>query len=371
MSAIKLHNVSYRYPGGASPLTLRAVDLSVPKGEVLAIVGPSGAGKSTLLKLIADLLPKQSGQIEVADKSPAEARAAAQFGYIFQTPTLLPWRSVRRNVALPFQLVAKPVDEVRVSACLELVGLSGFQDHLPHQLSGGMQQLVAIARALVLDPPILLMDEPFASLDMVTRERLGVKLAEILESTEKTVIFVTHQVEEAVFLADRVVVMTPRPGSVFRELGVDLPKPRAASLRESDGYYQAVRQVRGVLSAAMHDWIGAQIVSGEGRGRVLGFPTLNLDLNTLPFEHGVYAAWVRFEGKEIPAVLHYGPKSTFGGKADTVEIFCLEETITLPSARLEFRLGAFIRGTMKFDSKETLIEQMQKDVARAERASFK
>src|SRR5262245_8971145 len=195
---------------------LRDVSLAVQEAEFVALIGPSGCGKSTLLKLTAGLIDAGAGEIRVLGRPPAEAKAARAFGFVFQDPVLLPWRTASENVQLLLEVTgvgrAERVDRAR--GLLELVGLADFGEKLPSELSGGMQQRVGIARALSLDPAILLMDEPFGALDEITRDRMNQELLALWEKTRKTVLFVTHSIAEAVFLADRVVVLSPHPGTV-------------------------------------------------------------------------------------------------------------------------------------------------------------
>jgi NitT/TauT family transport system ATP-binding protein len=238
-------------PGGT--LALSGVDLRVAAGEFVAIVGPSGAGKSTLLRLIADLTPLTAGRIRVCGHRPAEARRRRDFGMVFQSPVLYAWRKVLANVELPLEIQGIPREERRrrALASLERVGLTDVAERYPRQLSGGMQQRVAIARAMVVQPRILLMDEPFGSLDELTRERLELELLELWQATGVTVLFVTHAIEEAVFLADRVLVLGPRPGRFAAEIPIALSRPRGEHSRTELTYFEAVNRVRGELRRAM------------------------------------------------------------------------------------------------------------------------
>ncbi len=232
---------------------LADIDLEVAAGELVAIVGPSGSGKSTLLRLVGDLLQPSSGRIRVCGMSPAEARRQREFGMVFQSPVLYSWRSVLANVELPLQIQGVPAARrrERALASLDRVGLADVADRKPRQLSGGMQQRVAIARAMVVRPRILLMDEPFGSLDELTRERLNLELLELWRSSELTLLFVTHAIEEAVFLADRVVVLGPSPGRIAAELPIDLPRPRGEHSRGDLRYFECVNRVRQALRGAM------------------------------------------------------------------------------------------------------------------------
>jgi NitT/TauT family transport system ATP-binding protein len=229
---------------------LRDVSITVDDGEFVSIVGPSGCGKSTLLRIIADLLSPTEGRVLIRGRSPHEARERREIGMVFQSPVLYDWRSVRRNIELPLEIIGRPRPERRTRAeeMLRLVGLEQFAGSYPWQLSGGMQQRVSIARALVFDPVILLMDEPFGALDELGRERMNGELQRIWAQTRKTVLFVTHSVPEAVFLSSRIVVMSPHPGRVMAEVTVDLPRPRTTDTRTDSHYYDLITRVRRVLN---------------------------------------------------------------------------------------------------------------------------
>lgn len=228
---------------------LSSIDLRIASGEFVSLIGPSGCGKSTLLRLIADLLPPTGGRVEVHGKPASEARRARDYGMVFQQPVLYDWRTVERNVQLPLELMRVPRGErqARCQELLDLVGLREFAGRYPWQLSGGMQQRVAIARALSFRPSILLMDEPFGALDEMTRERLNMELLSIWSQTETTVVFVTHSIPEAVFLSDRIVVMTPRPGRIEHIVPVDLPRPRSMEIREDERFFRLIAEVRARL----------------------------------------------------------------------------------------------------------------------------
>jgi NitT/TauT family transport system ATP-binding protein len=218
-------------------LALDRVDLDVPDGQFVTVVGPSGCGKSTLLSLVAGLRQPSSGVV-LCDGEPMTAPMPRKVGMVFQEANLLPWLSAVDNVAFPLKLRRVPKRE-RLDAArrmLELTGLAGAEDRLPHQLSGGMKQRVAIARGLVQNPAVLLMDEPFASLDEQTRMVLGDELLRIWSETRKTVLFVTHSLNEAVYLADRVVVLSARPGRVLDDVMVDLPRPRTFALTSGERF---------------------------------------------------------------------------------------------------------------------------------------
>src|SRR5712675_327236 len=248
--AVSLRAVTKVYDNGV--MALGPIELDVGKGEFVSLLGPSGCGKSTALRLIAGLSAPTSGVVGVASHA-GRARPGQSIGFVFQEPTLMPWTSVRENVRLPLKLAHAPAAEAsaRVSEALTQVGLSEFADAYPRELSGGMKMRVSLARALVTDPDILLMDEPFAALDEITRFRLNNDLLDLWRNLRKTVIFVTHSVFESVYLSHRIVVMTPRPGRVFKELVVDAPYPRRESFRTSAEYAAYCRLASEALSAAM------------------------------------------------------------------------------------------------------------------------
>jgi NitT/TauT family transport system ATP-binding protein len=237
-------------PGSTNQVdALVGVDLAIRKGEFVALIGPSGCGKSTLLRLFADLLQPTSGQLVVNGKSAHQARLDQDYGMAFQQSGLFEWRSVQRNIELPLELKgwAKAKRHERAREMLDLVKLSEFADHMPWQLSGGMQQRVAIARALAAHPQILLMDEPFGALDEMTREHMQAELLRICADTSTTVVFVTHSIPEAVYLADRVVVMSPRPGRITAIVDVQLGRNRSELTREAADFFTKVTEVREAL----------------------------------------------------------------------------------------------------------------------------
>ena len=245
---VSIQNVSKLYSGSGAGNThaLSQVNVDVQPGDFVSLLGPSGCGKSTLLRLIADLIEPSEGQITIKGKSPRQARLDRDYGIVFQAPVLYEWRSVLRNVQLPLEVMRFPPAERdrRAREMLQLVGLKEFGKHYPWQLSGGMQQRVSIARALAFKPSILLMDEPFGALDELTRERMNMELLNIWSQTETTVIFVTHSIAEAVFLSNRVVVMTPRPGRIEKIVDIDLPRPRTVGTREQTRYFELITEVR-------------------------------------------------------------------------------------------------------------------------------
>jgi NitT/TauT family transport system ATP-binding protein len=230
--------------GGDQVVALDNFSLDVADGEFVTVVGRSGCGKTTLLKLTAGLLGATSGSIDVAGK-PVTA-PLTNIGIVFQAPVLLPWRKTLDNVLL--QIEARKLDvngyRKRALELLELTGLKGFEDRYPAELSGGMQQRVSISRALIHNPPLLLMDEPFGALDAITRDEMNLELLRIWSESKKTVLFITHSIPESVFLGDRVIVMTPRPGKVAEILNIDLPHPRATAVRDDGKFIGYVKRIR-------------------------------------------------------------------------------------------------------------------------------
>ncbi|MFI0366671.1 ABC transporter ATP-binding protein [Actinomadura sp. 1N219] len=227
-AAVRLAGASKTFRGREDVRALDPIDLTVPAGEFVAIVGPSGCGKSTLLRIVAGLMDAdKGGRVEVQGR-PVDGTTPPDLGVVFQTHNLLPWRTVEANVGLGARLAGIPKAEVarRVPPMLEMLGLSGFAGKHPHELSGGMRQRAALGQALVCRPDILLLDEPFGALDALTRDRLNVELLKIWQELRQTVLLVTHSIAEAVFLADRIIVMSQRPGTVVEDLRVNIPRPR-------------------------------------------------------------------------------------------------------------------------------------------------
>jgi len=256
-AAIAIAKVDVTYGvGGAEPVhALSGIELDVPDGACVSLVGPSGCGKSTLLKVVADLMAPTRGSVTIGGKAPRELRRAGRIGLVFQQANLMPWLRIADNVALLRELVARrgvaAPDAASIEDLVHVVGLTGFETKYPHQLSGGMQQRAALARALALDPAVLLMDEPFAALDEITRDRMAFELMRIWHHYKKTVLFVTHSLAEAVFLSDRVVLMSARPGRIHRVFEVDLPRPRDRETRLSDRFHEIVSEVNRELYRVM------------------------------------------------------------------------------------------------------------------------
>ncbi len=236
----------YKTNDGRDVTALTGVSMDIKKGEFISLVGPSGCGKTTLLRIIADLLTQTSGDVKIGGTTPREARLQKRYGIVFQNAVLYDWRTVKKNVMLPMEImkVPKKEQEARAMNMLELVGLTEFANHYPNQLSGGMQQRVGIARALAIQPEILLMDEPFSALDEFTREKLHEDLLRIWRKTQKTVIFVTHNIAESVFLSDRICVLSPHPGRLSAIVDVNLPRPRTMEMKETAEFTELVAKVR-------------------------------------------------------------------------------------------------------------------------------
>ena len=238
MMKLRLSNVGHQYSvQGTKPLVvLRDISLDVKAGEFVTIVGSSGSGKTTLLRIVDHLIPPSQGSILIDGKK--VDKPGGRISFVFQQDCLLPWRTVIGNASYGLELrgVAKKEANDSAMAYLDLVGLSGFESYYPHQLSGGMRQRVNLARALAVEPDILLMDEPFAALDAQTREMMQVELIRIWQSTKKTVLFVTHQLDEAVFMSDRVVALSARPGSVREIIGIDIPQPRSIDEKRTERF---------------------------------------------------------------------------------------------------------------------------------------
>jgi NitT/TauT family transport system ATP-binding protein len=238
---IEVRGLTHRF--SSERTALQNVDLEVGAHEFVSLLGPSGCGKTTLLKIIGGLIGATEGSVRIDGGTVRAALRERRFAFVFQDPTLLPWRTVMGNATLLLDTTGQPQRREQVQALLETVGLAGFEDSYPAQLSGGMRQRVALARALALSPEILLMDEPFAALDAITRDRMAVELLRIWDGA-RTVIFVTHSIAEAVLLSDRVVVLSSRPGRIVADVPIELPRPRDGQLRASEAFVAYEQQLR-------------------------------------------------------------------------------------------------------------------------------
>ena len=249
-AAISIQHVTKRFPlKGQSEgvLALQDVSITVEQSEFVALLGPSGCGKSTLLRLVASLERPTEGTVNIGGEAPDSLVARHALGVAFQDHALLPWLNVRDNIALPFSLANKPVDREAVGALIDLVGLDGFETARPGQLSGGMRQRVSIARSLVLSPEVLLLDEPFGALDAVTRRQMNIELQRIWSRQRITTVLVTHSVDEALFLADRVLVLSARPGRIIREVATPFDRPRDPAVMRSAAFHDLVDDLTDAL----------------------------------------------------------------------------------------------------------------------------
>ena len=244
---IEASHLSLTFETNDGPVhALSDVSLDIQKGEFVSLIGPSGCGKTTLLRVIADLEQPSEGEISINGMSPHEARLKRAYGYVFQAPALYPWRTIGKNIALPLEIMgySKAEQAERVRKGLDLVNLTGFEKKFPWQLSGGMQQRASIARALSFDPDLLLMDEPFGALDEIVRDKLNEQLLRLWEMTQKTVVFVTQSIPEAVFLSTKIVVMSPRPGKIHDIITCDFPRDRTLDIRETPEFIDVANRVR-------------------------------------------------------------------------------------------------------------------------------
>jgi NitT/TauT family transport system ATP-binding protein len=249
---IEARGLSLTFETADGPVfALSDVDLDVHAGEFVSFIGPSGCGKTTFLRVVADLEQPSAGTVLVNGLTPEAARLARQYGYVFQAPALYPWRTIEKNVMLPLEIIGLPAAEraERARQQLALVDLTGFERKFPWQLSGGMQQRASIARALSFDPALMLMDEPFGALDEIVRDHLNERLLRLWDKTGKTVLFVTHSIQEAVFLSTKIVVMSPRPGRIIDVIACDFPRDRTLDIRETPEFLEVAHRVRAGLRA--------------------------------------------------------------------------------------------------------------------------
>lgn len=266
ISAVEVNGASKIFNSGTASQVdaLLDVNLTIAPGEFVSLIGPSGCGKSTLLRLIANLLEPTQGEISVNGKTSAQARLDQDYGMAFQQAGLFDWRTVSKNIELPLELKGwdKKKRESRAAEMLDLVKLQDFGNMYPWQLSGGMQQRVAIARALAAHPPLLLMDEPFGALDEMTREYMQGELLRICAETSTTVVFVTHSIPEAVYLSNRVVVMSPRPGRILEIISVNLGSKRSELTRAADGFFKSITAVREALRGTHAQHVASTAIRG-------------------------------------------------------------------------------------------------------------
>ncbi|MBS8259428.1 ABC transporter ATP-binding protein [Roseibium polysiphoniae] len=249
---VSANNLSLTFQTNDGPVhALSDIDLQIDEGDFVSFIGPSGCGKTTLLRVIADLEQPTAGTITVNGLTPHEARLKRAYGYVFQAAALYPWRTIAGNIALPLEIMglSKAEQRARIAKNMELVNLAGFEKKFPWQLSGGMQQRASIARALSVEPDLLLMDEPFGALDEIVRDHLNDQLHQLWAKTNKTVVFVTHSIPEAVYLSTKIVVLCPRPGRIYDVIESDLPRERTLDMRESPEFLKIAHRVREGLKA--------------------------------------------------------------------------------------------------------------------------
>lgn len=281
MSSVVLRDVSKSFViNGETFQALKGVSFEVGDHEIVSLIGPSGCGKSTLLRLIGGLLPRDSGEISVCGLTPGEARKQQKYSFVFQDAVLFPWRSVIRNVQLPLEINRAGSDwkdasrkdgrpkaaasgassrtatsrkdaRRRAAEMLSLVGLKGFEEASPNQLSGGMRHRVALARALIMSPPLIFMDEPFAALDEITRDKMNIETLRIWSETKASILFVTHSIEEAVFLSDRVLVFSTHPGELLADIRIELPRPRVLELKQDAACFKYTNEIRQILAQSL------------------------------------------------------------------------------------------------------------------------
>jgi NitT/TauT family transport system ATP-binding protein len=249
---VEANAISLRFETADGPVdALSDVSLQIAEREFVSFIGPSGCGKTTMLRVIADLQQPTSGTLLVNGMTAENARLARSYGYVFQAPALFPWRTIEKNLKLPLEIMgfSESEQKIRAERYMAMVNLKGFERKFPWQLSGGMQQRVSIARALSFDPAMLLMDEPFGALDEIVRDHLNEQLLQLWKSTEKTVLFVTHSIPEAVFLSTKIVVMSPRPGRIIDVIDCNFPADRSLEIRETPEFLKIAQRVRNGLRA--------------------------------------------------------------------------------------------------------------------------
>ena len=252
LDLVTADDISLVYPrqnGSPQVHALKDCSLRIGRSEFFSIIGPSGCGKTTLLKVLGGLIRQTGGPILVDGKSPEAARQQRLFGFVFQNPVIFDWRTFTENIKLPNEVFRMPISLNDIQQLVRLVGLEGFEDAFPRHLSGGMKSRVAIARVLSYDPRILLMDEPFGDLDEITRDHMNVEILRIWEHSHLTIVFVTHSISEAVFLSDRVAVMTPKPSRVSLVVDIDLPRPRTAEIRNDKRFIELSGLLRAELES--------------------------------------------------------------------------------------------------------------------------
>ena len=255
---IEIRGATKTYEAKTGPVhALEDVSLEVTAGELVCILGPSGCGKTTLLWAMSGLHALTRGEI-LLDGTPVTGPRPAEIGMMFQDANLLPWRNLRKNIEFPFEIKKRPVDEARIEMLLREVGLEGFDSSYPRELSGGMQQRASIVRALAPDPGVMLMDEPFGALDAFTRDEMNLLLLRLWSETSKTIVFVTHNISEAIFLADRVVVMTPRPGRLAQIFEIALPRPRTVDMTFAPSFIELIQEIKHAVESGTQQPVGAE-----------------------------------------------------------------------------------------------------------------